>query len=269
MHALRIQEAKFCDIIVFKATAKRRDMAKINEKGNEVPIIRKRSYKEYLTQSIYGGFIVGIMWFLISLIEKPVTSALLTGLFVWIGVIILFMGIGFPSEEYYKRKIRIKKLKSGKYSFLHEHSFHIHSDLFFEGTYKEYFIRVLPINKRQKKDIEYDVIEAYYSFDSENYEEKEKYLTGDYFWGKLYFSNHCVGFLPKDWENPNFKENLSGLISILKREDLKPLSKEEWENSFGKELKEQREKEVRSRTKQIIKIGKFDIKYIKNKNTDR
>jgi hypothetical protein len=233
---------------------------------NEVPIIRKGSYKKYLIPSIYGGFIVGIMWFLISLIEKPVASALLTGLFVWIGVIILFMGIGFPSEEYYRRKIQLKKLKSEKYLFLHENSFQIHTDLFFEGIYNEYFIRVVPmtISKRQKKDIEYDIIEAYYTFDSENYD--EEYLTGDYFWGVLYFSDHCVGFLPKDWKNPDFKEDLDGLINILKRESLKPLSKEEWENSFGKALEEQREKEEHSRTKQIIKIGKFDVKYIKNKN---
>jgi hypothetical protein len=245
-------------------------MAKINVKEtdnmNEAPIIRKGSYKDYLTPAIYGGFIIGIMWFLISLIEKPVASSLLTGLFVWIGWIILY-GIGFLSEEYYMRKIQIKKLKSKKYFFLHENSFQIHSDLFFEGIYKEYFIRVLPMtSKRKKKDIEYDVIEAYYTFNSENYE--EEYLTGNYFWGELYFSNHCVGFLPKDWKNPDFKENLDGLISILKRENLNPLSKEEWENSFGKALKEQREKEERSRTKQIIKIGKFEVKYIKNKNTD-
>ncbi|MDR1623606.1 MAG: hypothetical protein LBS04_01335 [Tannerellaceae bacterium] len=45
------------------------------------------------------------------------------------------------------------------------------------------------------------------------------------------------------------------------------MSKEEWKNSFGKALKEQKKKKECSRTKQIIKIGKFDVKYIKPKNT--
>jgi hypothetical protein len=62
-------------------------------------------------------------------------------------------------------------------------------------------------------------------------------LTGNYFLGELFFQNHCVGYIPKDWKNPDFKNNLDGLISILIREDLKPFSKENWENTFGKELK--------------------------------
>jgi len=239
---------------------------------NEVPIIRKGIYKDYLAPAISYGFVLGIMWFLYFLIELPVIYALLMGLLVWVGVIILFMGIGFPREQYYKRKKRIKKLQSEKYSFLHAESFQLHSDLFFEGTYKEYFIRILPTTKwyNARKEIEYDIIEAYYTFDSENNEKKEEYLTGNYFLGELHFSNHCVGFLPKDWINPNFKNNLDGLVSVFKRENLKPFSKEEWENSFGKELKEQQEKDKKARTKQIIKIGKLlDVKYIKNKNASR
>jgi hypothetical protein len=54
----------------------------------------------------------------------------------------------------------------------------------------------------------------------------------------------------------------------MKREDLKPFTKEEWENSFGKNLKEQKEKDEKARTKQIIKIRKLlDVKYIENHKT--
>ena len=115
-----------------------------------------------------------------------------------------------------------------------------------------------------RKEIEYDIIEAFYTLDLENSEEREEHLTGNYFLGELHFSNHCVGYLPKDWRNPDFKNNLDGLISILKRENLKPFSKEDWENSFGKKLKEQQEKDKKARTKQVVKMGKLlDIKYIK------
>ncbi len=41
-------------------------------------------------------------------------------------------------------------------------------------------------------------------------------------------------------------------------------TQEEWDKSFGKQLKEQKDNEEKARTKQIIKIGKFlDIKYQK------
>ena len=117
-----------------------------------------------------------------------------------------------------------------------------------------------------RKEIEYDIIEAYYTFGLEKDEKKEENLSGVYFLGELHFSNHCVGYYPKDWRNPDFKENLDGLISILKRENLKPFSKEDWDNSFGKKLKEQNEKDEKDRTKQVIKIGKLlDVKYIKKK----
>jgi hypothetical protein len=233
---------------------------------NEIPIIRKGSYKEYLKPALRGGFAIGVLFFLVAWISQPILYALLGGLGLWIALIIIFMGMAFPGHEYFERKKRIKKLKSEKYSFLHEESFQLHSDLFFEGTYKEYFIRVLPTSKWQnaRKEIEYDIIEAYYTFDSDNYEEKEKNLTGIYFLGELHFLNHCVGYIPKDWIIPNFKNNLDGLISILKRENLKSFSKEDWENSFGKELKEQQEKDKKTRTKQVVKIGKLlDIKYVK------
>ena len=233
---------------------------------NENQKIKKGSFIEYLKLGIFGGIPVGLIFFGVSLLEKKTTyNALLIGVFIWIVVIVLF-GVGFIVEEYFIPKKRLKRLKSEKYSFLHENSFQMHSDFFFEGTYNEYFVRIFPMSKFQntKKDIEYDIIVAYYTLDSKNSEEREKYLTDNYFLEKLHFSNHCVGYLPEDWKNPNFKYNLDGLVSILKREKLKPISKEEWENSFGKKLEEEREKEELSRTKQILKIGKIlDVKYIK------
>ena len=239
---------------------------------SEIQTIRKGSLSEYLKIGIFGGIPVGLIFFGASLLEKnTIYDSLFKGLWVWIGIIVLF-GLGFIVMEYIIPKKQYKRLKSKKYSFLHENSFQIHSDLFFEGTYKGYYVRILPMSKFQntKKDIEYDIIEAFYTFDSENPEEKEEYLTGNYFLGELHFSNHCVGYIPKDWKNPDFKNNLDGLINILNRGNLKPLSKDDWENSFGKKLEEESKQEELSRTKQIVKIGKIlDVKYIKNKNAGR
>lgn len=213
-----------------------------------VPIIRKGVYKDYLNPAIRSGVFVAILFAVISLSMRSILSALLIGLYVWIGIIVLFMGIAFPLHEYFDRKRRIKKLLSEKYAFLHDVGFQIDSDLFLEGIYKDFSIKVLP-NQTQKKPhkiIEYDIIEAFYTFDSDEREENEKreneLSNDDYFVGKLIFANHCVGFVPRDWKSPDFEENLNGLINVLRRENLKPFSKEGWENSFGKELKLQREK---------------------------
>jgi len=232
---------------------------------DEIQIVRKETFKDYFKPGCGLGVVFGGLSALVSFIDGGHSwlYSLLMGLIVWSVMVFVVGGIGFLGYEYFERKKRINKLKSNKYSFLHAESFQLHSDLFFEGTYKDYFIRVLPMSKWQnaRKEIEYDIIEAYYTFDTEKNEEN---LTGNYFLGELHFSNHCVGFLPKDWKNPDFKNNFDGLISILKREDLKPFSKEDWENSFGKELKEQQEKDEKARTKQVVKVGKLlDIKYIK------
>jgi hypothetical protein len=39
--------------------------------------------------------------------------------------------------------------------------------------------------------------------------------------------------------------------------------KEDWENTFGKKLKKAKEDEENTKTVQILKIGKLDIKYKK------
>lgn len=240
---------------------------------NKIPVIRKGSIKDYWSNGFGGGLLIGILIFLMSLIDNSALNSLYFGLIVWIGIIVIWIGIGFTSEEYYKRKKKIKKLTSEKYAFLDKNKFTLHQDLFFEGMYNGFFFRVLPITKwiekgrGRGKDIEYIAIESFYSFDSDsNDSEQEQRMCGDYFLGKIHFANHCAGFIPNDWENPDFKENFDGLISIFKREKLKPLMKDDWENTFGQKLKMDKENEEMAHTKQILKIGKLDIKYRKPEN---
>ena len=132
---------------------------------NTVPIIRKGSIKDYCSNGFGGGMVIGIMVFLAALINNSIITSLLHGLFAWIAIFILFIGIGFTSEEYYKRKKRIRELNSVKYSFLDDHHFILHQDLFFEGVYKGFWFRVIPMTKWQKKgkELKYDVIESFYN----------------------------------------------------------------------------------------------------------
>lgn len=244
---------------------------------NRIPIIRKGSIKDYWKISFGQGWIFGILIFLLSLINNSILNSFCFGLMAWGGVILLFICVGFTSEEYLIRKGKIKKLNSEKYAFLDKVNFKLHQDLYFEGLYNGFYFRVLPMSKwiekgrGRRKDIEYVVIESFYKFDSgSNDIEREIEMCGDYFLGHVHFANHCAGFIPKDWENPNFEENFDGLISIFERENLKPLMKNDWEKTFGEKIKKDKEDEEKSKTKQILKIGRLDIKYIKhNKKVSR
>ena len=234
---------------------------------NEVPIIRKGSYKAYLGSSVLGGFLAGFLFFLISLPSTLAITAFWIGFALWIGIILVYMGIGFPSEEYFKRKRKIIKLHSGKYAFLEECDFELHEDLYFTGTYKYFYFRVIPMTKWQqgKKEIEYDVIEAYYTYnaDKEN-PDFENGISGTYAVGELLFVNHCVGYLPKDWMKPDFKDNFDGLISIFKRLNLEPLAKNVWDKEIGERLMQIKKDGEESRTVHLLKIGKIiDVKYTK------
>ncbi len=52
-------------------------------------------------------------------------------------------------------------------------------------------------------------------------------------------------------------------IEYLTEASIRPLSKSQWEKTFKKKSEDEKEKEEKSRTMQLIKIGKFDVKYLK------
>lgn len=62
-------------------------------------------------------------------------------------------------------------------------------------------------------------------------------MSGEYNFGDVHFENHCAGFVPKDWENPDFKANFDALITIFEREGLLPITKDDWESTFGEHSK--------------------------------
>ncbi len=231
---------------------------------NTIPIIRKGSFKDYRNSGLGNGILVGLVVFGLSLIFNPFSTALMYGLLSLSGIFLLFIGVGFTSEEYFIRKKKIQKLYSARYAFLDEQHFTLYPDLYFEGEYRGFWIRVIPVTKYRErgKPVEYDIIEAFYDFESELPDtEREKQLCGNYYLGNIQFANHCAGFIPKDWQNPDFRENIDGLVSILRRGNLKPLSPKDWLDIHGRRLEEARDLDVKSRTKQILKFGKLDIRY--------
>ncbi|OWR77073.1 hypothetical protein SJDPG4_07630 [Porphyromonas gingivalis SJD4] len=182
--------------------------------------------------------------FLAALTKQNLLNSLLFGLMIWAFVIVLWIGVGFTTEEYYKRKKQIKKLMSDQYAFLDLHGFTLHEDLYFEGVYEGFFFRVCPATEyikkgyAGKKAVEYVIIESFYRFASEPTDaEREAKMSGEYSLGDVHFENHCAGFVPKDWKNPDFKANFDALIAISKREGLLPITKNDWESTFGEHSK--------------------------------
>jgi len=82
---------------------------------HNIHIIRKETFKEYLINGAFGGFVLGIIFFFISLLQNSLTESLKKGFVIWIGIILLFTTVGFFSEEWYLRKRKLKKLKTKKY----------------------------------------------------------------------------------------------------------------------------------------------------------
>jgi hypothetical protein len=197
---------------------------------DKIRIIRKETLKDYFKTGFKGGLAMGIILFLVGL-PSGFYNALMGGLCIWIAFIFIFSVIGFFGYEFFERKIQIKKLQSKKYKFLHDNSFIINENLFFEGIYKNFFIMVHPSTQwlNPRKKVEYVVIETYYNYSYPNDDviKKEKEMSGEYIYGHFSFENGCVGFLPKDNQKPNFEKDFYGLLDICRRHGLIPVSKKE------------------------------------------
>lgn len=232
-------------------------------------ILRKEKVMEYLIPGTFGGFVLGMIFFFISLFENSLTDSLKTGFVIWIVIILLYTSVGFFSEEWYRRKKKLKKfLKYKKYRNLFDLGLKINDDLEFVGNINNYNIRFYLHEKYLKpnKYIDKHFIDIYCipkSFDNfQNILDKIKNISGieNAVWGYGIFS---IGY--KENAN-NFIFPLDLILKYLTEESIIPLSKPDWESSFKKEIISKREREEKARTKQVIKIGKLDIKYVKSKN---
>lgn len=237
----------------------------------KVPIIRKGVYKNYLKNGFAGGFLLGLSWFLLLLLQDSFLTSLWIGISFWIGTLFVFMVFGFLGQEYFSRRNMVKTLFNSKYEYLMEKKFQINEELFFEGYYGNYFFRVFPMKKKfnKREIINYDIINVFYKNDSlteEELDKKENTLCGDYFLGTLTFENQVMGFLPKDWESPCFEDNFDGAINVLERQQLFQVTYDEWEKTVGKRLEIEEEIKEKKKIKRIYKVGRFiEIKTFKKK----
>lgn len=203
--------------------------------NNNVPDIWTKSFKKQLKNGFRGGFILGTVLFLLNWVNNSIEYAILVGGGIWVCPFLIWIIITFLANDFFGRMIQIKKLTSKKYAFLSEKGFQIQEEyLYFTGTYKEYYFRIFPMKiiRKTKKNIDYIIIETYYEFSEpeKDQSEKENILSGDYFYGKIFFQDGCVGFVPNDYSNPDWETDLNALVTLCQREKLVPRDLYEIEN---------------------------------------
>lgn len=239
-------------------------------KNKPVRILRKEKFKEYFVPAIVGGFVIGLIFLIISLAQYSMVESLQNGLAAWMGIIFLYIFVGFFSEEWYLRKRKLKKLNSAKYRSLFELGLTLNDELEFVGEVNNYNVRFYLYEKylKPKKYIDQHYVDIYClpkSFD--NFREvidNIKNISGidNAAWGFGIFS------MVYSEKAENLKLPIEIALKQLSDNFIMPLSRSGWENTFEKEMNKRKKIEERKRTKQVLKTGKFDIRYVKNKHTN-
>lgn len=200
-------------------------------KNEKIKILRKGFLKKYkITRNICYIGIASLVCFLLFLVKNSVYTSVIGAFFILLMLLLVYFLIIF-NEEYLEKKKMVKRLESAKYDFFHKNGFNITEDFYLEGIYADYYICIIPSCKwlRHNKKIDYDVIQAFYELEVDvNIKIKETAMSGQYYFGELIFGNNYVSFIPRDWKLPDFEQNIKGLLTVLRREELIPLSKQDW-----------------------------------------
>lgn len=244
-------------------------------KGKDRLGLRKECLKGYniIKNVVFIGALIAVVLFFLFTVNNSIEMAFWFALIMWLLYALIFFFVIF-SEEYYKPRQIIKRLNSNVYIFFDKADFEITENFSLKGNYRGFDIILYPqtIYKQKQKNVTYDIIETFYTINEESYlEKKEKNMSGKYNIGELFFQNQVVSFIPDKWYNPDFEDIIEEFINILNLEELKPLSKKDWDERIGNPKRVnanlmEKQDELR-RTKQIIKIGNIlDIKYITPKD---
>jgi len=176
------------------------------------------------------GGIFAIIMFLLCTINNSIWGAFWGALVGWFLYAIICMII-IGDIEYFTPRSKQKRLLEKKYQYLFNIGFRKTEDFNIEGYYKDFHIIICPQaqKEKRKKNIHYDIVYASYKFDDtendEDIEVRERNMCGSYHIGDLIFRGCAVTFVPYQWKDPDFEDILTHLISILKRENLKPKDK--------------------------------------------
>lgn len=187
--------------------------------------------KQYLNLSYPYCVDFPVLIFFISLLTIGSFANALVHAFAVGIIILLFILYAYLQNEIYSKKHELLKYQKLEiFDYLRNNNFKVNKDLYFEGTHQGYQIIVFLITREENgRNNDYVCIRAFYKFASSlDNIKRERDMSGKYYIGELFFENNCVTYMPYDWENPDFQENFNGLVSVLKRENLLPLTKEEW-----------------------------------------
>lgn len=226
--------------------------------------IKSGTYKDYLGNAIFGGLILGIIFFLINLIENNFLTALYRGLGTSFTIVTLLFTFGYIHQEWYLRRKRIRLLKSDKYSDLQKIGLSLNNDLDYVGYIDNFFIRFMTTEKWTKKNSiishSIDIYSNPTNFDQLRIlidKVKEMPNIRNAAWGYGIFTTYFSE------DTQRFDDLVTKIISTLGDYHLQPIKMSSWENSFGNELSQTIHEKENQKTKQILKIGKLDIKYKK------
>jgi hypothetical protein len=210
-------------------------------KMNKVSKINVRYISEYLKLNFGKEILILLPIILVLFPQHSIIAYLVLGIFSFVILYIISVVIKFLYYEFVLRLIVVKYLSSDKYDPLYKLGFVLKDDLFFEGKYLNYHMRVVPFIKFRLLRISRvdNIITTYYQSDNLIIDKaKEEVLTGDYFNGLMAFDLQSVACVPKKSSFQSFEKCFDGIVYILNREGLQPLSLENWERDFGRFLRE-------------------------------
>jgi hypothetical protein len=235
-----------------------------SDQMDNIENIKSGTFKEYFGTAIFGGLILGIIFFLINLIENNFLTALYRGLGTSFSIVTLLFTFGYFHEEWYLRRQRIQLLKSDKYLALQKIGLTLNNDLDFVGYIDNYFIRFMTNEKWAKKNsIIFHSIDIYSK--PKNFDQlrilidKVKRMRNikNAAWGYGIFTAYFTE------DTQRFDELVVEIITTLRDFNLQPIEMTAWEKSFGNDLRQIINVKENQKTKQLLKIGKLDIKYKK------
>lgn len=231
---------------------------------NNIEKIKSGTYKDYLGNAIFGGLILGIIFFLINLIENNFLTSLYRGLGTSFSIVTILFTLGYFHQEWYLRRKRIQLLKSDKYSDLQKIGLTLNNDLDYAGYIDNYFIRFMTNEQWAKKHSiishSIDIYSNPTDFDQLRIlidKVKEMPNIKKVAWGYGIFTTYFSE------DTQRFDVLVTKIIATLRDYHLKPIKMTAWENSFGNDLRQKINEKENQITKQIVKIGKLDIKYKK------
>lgn len=144
-------------------------------------------------------------------------------------LLIVFKLFSIAATEKKIKKKRREIIDAERSEILQGLGFVFVDNLYFEGVYRGFLIRVSPTTIRQKKNevLPCSVIQAYYQPKLRDDVGKKIVEPISYHLGNLLFYYTTVIFIPTNFIQPDFKENFEGIVNILIREGYKPISKED------------------------------------------